>query len=244
MAARGRYPVREDGEDARKDAGAEGHPGGMEGTVPFPVRRCRILPVTMITRRSFLPLALLAGCLGTAPLLGQEARASAAPSEADVAFMTGMIGHHAQAVLMAGWAESHGASPDLQEYCHKVVVSQRDEINLMKQWLTDHHEPVPDSTSMYGRTMPGMSGRTGSRLMPGMLTAEQLAHLDSARGPDWDRLFLEDMIRHHQGAIEMVQQLFNTPGGGKGIVFQFATDISADQTAEITRMRQMLITLP
>lgn len=194
----------------------------------------------MTTRRSFFSLALLAGCLGAASLQGQGAPAPAGPSDADVAFMSGMIGHHAQAVLMAGWAESHGASTTVQTYCRKVVVSQRDEIGLMKRWLQDHHEPLPDSTLMYGRSMPGM----GPMLMPGMLTAAQLAQLDSARGPDWDRLFLEDMIRHHQGAIEMVRQLFNTPGGGKGIVFQFATDVSADQTAEITRMRQMLITLP
>lgn len=194
----------------------------------------------MTTLRSFFSIALLAGCLGTTPLLGQGTQAAAGPSDADVAFMSGMIGHHAQAVLMAGWAASHGASPRVREYCRKVVVSQTDEIHLMQRWLEDHHEPLPDSTLMYGRPMAGM----GPMLMPGMLTAVQLAHLDSARGPDWDQLFLEDMIRHHQGAITMVQQLFNTPGGGKGIVFQFATDISADQTAEITRMRQMLVTLP
>ena len=114
------------------------------------------------------------------------------------------------------------------------------ELEAMSRWLDEHHEPLPDSTLMYGRSMPGM----GPMLMPGMLTAAELARLDSARGPDWDRLFLEDMIRHHQGAITMVQQLFNTPGGGKGLVFQFATDVSADQTAEIGRMRQMLMTLP
>jgi len=195
----------------------------------------------MHARRLPLPVALLAALLGGAApgaLPGQGAPTP--PSPADVAFMTGMIGHHAQAVLMAGWAAGHDASPTLQTYCRKVVVSQRDEINLMKRWLDEHHEPLPDSTLMYGRSMPGM----GSMLMPGMLTAAELARLDSARGPDWDRLFLEDMIRHHQGAITMVQQLFNTPGGGKGLVFQFATDVSADQTAEIGRMRQMLMTLP
>lgn len=194
----------------------------------------------MTDRLTTLRFLTLAAALGASPLTGQGA--ASAPSAPDVAFMSGMIGHHAQAVLMAGWAPSHGASPQLQEYCHKVVVSQSDEIHLMKRWLEDQHEPLPDSTLMYGRGMPGMSG--GPMLMPGMLTAEQLAQLDSARGPDWDRLFLEDMIRHHQGAITMVQQLFNTPGGGKGVVFQFATDISADQTAEITRMRRMLLTLP
>jgi len=192
----------------------------------------------MTVRRSSIPFALLAGLLGAAPLAGQGAPDT--PSAPDVAFMSGMIGHHAQAVLMAGWAESHGASPTLRTYCRRVVVSQRDEITLMKRWLADHQEPLPDSTLMYGRAMPGM----GPMLMPGMLTARELARLDSARGPDWDRLFLEDMIRHHQGAITMVRQLFNTPGGGKGLVFQFATDVSADQTAEITRMRQMLLSLP
>jgi uncharacterized protein (DUF305 family) len=192
----------------------------------------------MIVRRSSILSALFAGLLGAAPLVGQGTPDS--PSAPDVAFMSGMIGHHGQAVLMAGWAESHGASPTLQTYCRKVVVSQRDEINLMKRWLEDHHEPLPDSTLMYGRARAGM----GPMLMPGMLVAAELSHLDSARGPDWDRLFLEDMIRHHQGAIAMVRQLFNTPGGGKGLVFQFATDVSADQTAEITRMRQMLLSLP
>lgn len=181
-----------------------------------------------------------AACAPAAPAVLAGQGAAATPSPADVAFMSGMIGHHAQAVLMAGWAASHGASPTLQTYCRKVVVSQRDEINLMKRWLDDHHEPLPDSTLMYGRPMAGM----GPMLMPGMLTAAELARLDSARGPGWDQLFLEAMIRHHQGAITMVQQLFNTPGGGKGLVFQFATDISADQTAEIGRMRQMLMTLP
>ncbi|HWZ29278.1 MAG TPA: DUF305 domain-containing protein [Gemmatimonadales bacterium] len=189
---------------------------------------------------SFALFAALLGGTAAAPTILAGQGAPAAPSPADVAFMSGMIGHHAQAVLMAGWAVSHDASPTLQTYCRKVVVSQRDEIHLMTRWLDEHHEPLPDSTLMYGRSMPGM----GPMLMPGMLTAAELARLDSARGPDWDRLFLEDMIRHHQGAITMVQQLFNTPGGGKGLVFQFATDVSADQTAEIGRMRQMLMTLP
>ena len=192
----------------------------------------------MTPRPAPVPLVLLAALWGAAPAAAQGAPAAA--PDPDVAFMSGMIGHHAQAVLMAGWAVSHGASPALQTYCRKVVVSQRDEITLMKRWLADRHQPLPDSTLMYGRPMAGM----GPMLMPGMLTAAQLARLDSARGPAWDRLFLEDMIRHHQGAITMVQHLFDTPGAGQGVVFQFATDVSADQTAEIARMRQMLLALP
>ena len=187
--------------------------------------------VPMMLHRPAARFALVALFVGAAPsrLPGQGA-VQRSPNDADVEFMTGMIGHHAQAVLMAGWAKSHGASPRVQEYCRKVVVSQRDEIHLMQHWLEDHHEPLPDSAH--------------PMMMPGMLTAAQLAQLDSARGPDWDRRFLEDMIRHHQGALTMVQQLFNTPGGAQGVVFQFATDISTDQTAEIGRMRQLLLTLP
>jgi len=192
----------------------------------------------MRTRRPALRLTLLAVLAGAAPLAGQGAPAG--PSPADVAFMAGMIGHHAQAVLMAGWAESHGASPSVATYCRKVVVAQRDEIHLMERWLEDHHQAPADTSGMYALPAPGMD----RMLMPGMLTAAQLARLDSARGPAWDRLFLEDMIRHHQGAVTMVKQLFDTPGAGQGLVFQFATDVSADQTIEISRMRQMLLTLP
>ena len=195
-------------------------------------------PVAMIIRRSSIRLTLFAALLGVAPLAGQGAAAQ--PSPADVAFMSGMIGHHAQAVLMAGWAETHGASPTVLNYCRKVAVSQRDEIHLMERWLADHHQAPADTSGMYALPGPGMDRMR----MPGMLTAEQLVRLDSARGPAWDRLFLEDMIRHHQGAVSMVNQLFETPGAGQGLVFQFATDVSADQTIEISRMRQMLLTLP
>lgn len=182
----------------------------------------------MDARRSSALFILVALALAPVRLPGQSAASPA--RDPDVAFMSGMIGHHAQAVLMAGWAPTHGASPDVLTFCRKVAVSQADEIKLMKNWLVDHHQPVPDSAA--------------PMMMPGMLTRAQLAQLDSARGPAWDHLFLEDMIRHHQGAVTMVQDLFNTPGGGQGLVFQFATDISADQTAEIRRMRQLLLTLP
>ena len=154
--------------------------------------------------------------------------------------MSGMIHHHAQAVLMAGWAPTHGASPALRALCERIVVGQRDEIVLMKRWLEDRHEPVPhaelpDSAHM---VMPGMDS---SMLMPGMLTAAQLDRLDRARGPEFDRLFLQDMIRHHQGAITMVNQLFASRGAGEEEpVFRFAANVFADQTTEIERMQRML----
>jgi len=158
---------------------------------------------------------------------------------ADVYFMSGMIGHHAQAVLMAGWAPSHGASEAVRALCERIVVGQRDEIVLMQRWLRERHEPVPDADASHDM-MPGM----GHAMMPGMLTAEQLAELDRARGADFDRLFLSFMIRHHQGAIVMVNQLFGSPGGGEQeTVFRFASDVYADQTTEIDRMQKLLVVL-
>ena len=156
---------------------------------------------------------------------------------ADVRFMAGMIGHHAQAVLMAGWAPSHGASPALQALCERIVVGQTDEIGLMQRWLRGRNETVPDGDPAHFM-MPGMEQ------MPGMLTPPQLAQLDAARGPEFDRLFLTFMIQHHQGAIVMVNQLFASHGGGEEeTVFRFASDVYADQTPEIDRMSRMLFSL-
>ena len=156
---------------------------------------------------------------------------------ADVHFMAGMIDHHAQAVLMAGWAPSHGASASVRILCERIVVAQRDEIALMQRWLRDHHETVPEGDP-HGHMMRGMDM---PMLMPGMLTAEQLAQLDSARGPAFDRLFLTGMIQHHQGAITMVHELLGTDGAAQdGIVFTFANGVFADQSTEIDRMNRML----
>jgi uncharacterized protein (DUF305 family) len=158
---------------------------------------------------------------------------------ADVRFMSGMIHHHAQAVLMAGWAPSHDASPSVQTLCERIVVSQRDEITLMRRWLQARHEPVPDSTAAHAM-MPEMEPAT---MMPGMLTGQQLAQLDRARGPEFDRLFLTFMIQHHQGAITMVNQLFGQGAGEQETVFRFASDVYADQSTEIARMQKMLAAL-
>jgi uncharacterized protein (DUF305 family) len=156
---------------------------------------------------------------------------------ADVRFIGGMIVHHAQAVLMAGWAPSHGASAAVRALCERIVVAQNDEIAFAQRWLRERHEPVPDADP-HGHTMPGMDHPT---LMPGMLTPEQLAQLNGARGPEFDRLFLTFMIMHHQGAITMVEQLLSVPGAAQdGPVFRFAADVNADQTTEIDRMNRML----
>ncbi len=156
---------------------------------------------------------------------------------ADVHFMAGMISHHAQAVLMAGWAPSRGASDAVGVLCERIVVAQRDEIAFMQRWLRERHETVPDADP-HGQTMPGMDH---PMLMPGMLTPEQLTQLDGARGPEFDRLFLRFMIQHHQGAITMVEQLLSAQGAAQdGPVFRFAADVNADQTTEIDRMNRML----
>jgi uncharacterized protein (DUF305 family) len=160
-------------------------------------------------------------------------------NDADVDFMSGMIPHHAQAVVMAGWAPSHGARKDVAILCERIVVGQRDEILMMQNWLRDRGLPVPDATSM--RHKMKMNGVEHEMLMPGMLTDEEMAALDRARGPEFDRLFLDGMIRHHQGAIDMDDELFKTYAAAQDeTVFRFASDVYADQSIEIDRMHKML----
>jgi uncharacterized protein (DUF305 family) len=183
---------------------------------------------------------------GLATMLGPEAAAQAkakspppAYTVADAHFMAGMIYHHAQAVLIAGWAPTHDASPTLRALCERIVVGQGDEIVLMQRWLRDRHEDVPDGNPAHSM-MPGMDP---AMMMPGMLSAEQLAKLDQARGPEFDQLFLTFMIQHHRGAITMVNQLFGQGAGEEETVFRFASDVYADQTTEIDRMQRMLATV-
>jgi len=186
--------------------------------------------------------ALAAGC-ASAPRSGLHATPSGLGrlpySDADVAFMSGMIPHHAQAVIMAGWAPSHGARKDVAILCERIVVGQRDEIGLMQTWLRDRGQPVPDATST--RMKMTMNGREHEMLMPGMLSDEEMAELDRARGPEFDRLFLVGMIKHHQGAIDMVDVLFKAYGAAQDeTIFKFANDVFADQSIEIDRMNKML----
>jgi uncharacterized protein (DUF305 family) len=162
---------------------------------------------------------------------------------ADIDFMSGMIGHHSQAVKMAGWAESHGASKSLQVFCGRIALGQSTEIGLMSNWLKDRNQPVPAPDPRGMKMM--MNGQEHFMMMPGMLTEEQMTQLDHARGVEFDRLFLTYMIQHHRGAITMVDTLFNTPGAGQDeFTFKFANDVQADQTTEIERMQRMLDALP
>ncbi|MGH7699324.1 MAG: DUF305 domain-containing protein [Gemmatimonadales bacterium] len=160
---------------------------------------------------------------GRAPERAPASRAVAA----DIHFMSGMIVHHAQAVVMGGWAVDsvHGAGPAIRALGERIVVGQQDEIAVMERWLRERDEAPPHHAT----------------LMPGMLTAAQLARLDAAREAEFDRLFLTLMIQHHQGAITMVQHQLATPGAAQdGLVFRLAADIHADQATEIRRMQGML----
>jgi uncharacterized protein (DUF305 family) len=160
-------------------------------------------------------------------------------SDADVEFMAGMIPHHAQAVVMAGWAPSHGARQDVAILCERIVVGQRDEIAMMRTWLGDRGQEVPDATST--RHKMTMNGMTHEMLMPGMLSDEEMVQLDRSRGPEFDRLFLVGMIKHHQGAIDMVDKLFKAYGAAQDeTVYKFASDVYADQSIEIDKMHEML----
>jgi uncharacterized protein (DUF305 family) len=161
---------------------------------------------------------------------------------ADVHFMSGMIRHHAQAVLIAGWAPTHGASASLRALCERIVVGQRDEIALASRWLRARNEAVPETDASHDM-MPNMPSMDHGTLMPGMLTPEQLGQLDRARDGEFDRLFLTFMIQHHHGAITMVNELFSQGGGEEEVSYRFASDVFADQTTEIDRMQKMLAVL-
>ena len=161
---------------------------------------------------------------------------------ADIHFMSAMIGHHAQALQMARLASSHGASPSVQNLADRILAGQVDEIVTMQSWLRDRRQPVPEAKP--GPMKMVMNGMEHEMMMPGMLTDEQMAQLEAARGKEFDRLFLTFMIQHHRGALSMVRDLFGSPGAAQDeTVFKFANDVNVDQTTEIARMQKMLAAL-
>ncbi len=171
---------------------------------------------------------------------------------ADVAFMQGMIHHHAQALVMSRLAEPNGANPSVRTLAARIINAQSDEIATMQRWLRDRAQAVPELHEMNGTLMVHMAGGpTGhgghdghDAAMPGMLTDAQLAELRAARGPAFDRLFLAYMIQHHKGAVTMVEALFARDGAGQDeAVFKFASDAQVDQGTEIARMERMLAAL-
>jgi uncharacterized protein (DUF305 family) len=188
--------------------------------------------------------------------VGATARAKADSArypytQADIDFMSGMIHHHAQAIQISRWAESHGASPAVQRLTARIINAQSDEITIMQHWLRDRNRDPMTVDSLGTVTMApmdhaqhGAAGHTMASMatMPGMLTDAQLKELNAARGREFDRLFLIFMMQHHRGAVSMVRTLFSSHGAGQDeTVFKFAADVEVDQSTEIKRMLSMLL---
>lgn len=164
-------------------------------------------------------------------------------TEADVAFMAGMIHHHAQAIEMSRLAPTHTDNASLQTMAARIINAQHDEIATMQRWLRDRDQSVPEVHISDAGVM--VHGADHSMHMPGMLTPEQMEELRAARGTAFDRLFLRYMIQHHEGAVTMVRELFATDGAGQDQeAFKLAADIQADQSSEVARMELMLSRLP
>jgi uncharacterized protein (DUF305 family) len=152
-------------------------------------------------------------------------------AKGDVAFISGMITHHAQAIEMVNLLKSRTESESMRMMALRIEVSQNDEIGWMRRWLDERKQPQP---SEHAHHMPG-------GMMPGMLSDAEMTKLAAAKGPEFDRLFLEGMIKHHMGALIMVEELFNSPGSAQQAdMFDFASHVDADQRMEISRMTQML----
>lgn len=154
-------------------------------------------------------------------------------TKADVEFMQGMIAHHAQAIVMSRLAEKNGANPQVLKLSRKIDQSQVPEIQIMQHWLERYGQFAPDTASWHGMRMDGM------------LTDEEITALDQAKGVMFDRLFLVGMIKHHEGALKMVDDLFKVKGAGQEVDANiFANDVVSAQTAEIGIMRGLLAKLP
>jgi len=242
------------------------------------------------TRRVVLAILMTASAIGPAAGNAQDADAEPASlsnaeiealyrarqdsarmrfTEADIAFVTGMISHHAQALIMSELAPTHGASPAVETLAARIINAQTDEIALMQRWLTDRGQPVPQVKIDGLNLMIEMKAPEGDaehqagmahadhdepapaadhmmhdmaeHSMPGMLSQAQLEELAAAFGPEFDRLFLTYMIGHHTGAVTMVDDLFAVDGTGQDeAVFKLASDVQVDQITEINRMQMML----
>lgn len=228
--------------------------------------KLRSLTGVALLRMGIIAAALLAGS-GSLPVFAQQAdpatpvvvqpgapgqptqklppstRATLPPrSTEDVQFMQGMIMHHAQAVEMTALIASHTSNKDLRSLGDRISHSQADEIRFMKRWLAARGESLSHAMpDMPGMDMPGHAMHMSGMLMPGMLTPKQMEALRKAKGKEFDHLFLTGMIQHHNGALIMVKDLFETAGAGQDAeLFNFATDVDSGQRAEIRIMQTML----
>ena len=191
------------------------------------------------TTQSSVPV-LQPGAPGEATRVLSPGAADSLPApaftDADVKFMQGMIHHHAQAIDMVELLKARTNDPRMKMLAKRIEVSQNDEIGMMRRWLTARGQQVPG---------PHAHHEPGAPMMPGMLTADEMAKLGAAKGAEFDRLFLEGMIKHHNGALTMVETLFGAPGAAQDSeIFGFAADVDADQRMEIDRMAAMLKEIP
>jgi uncharacterized protein (DUF305 family) len=191
---------------------------------------------TQSTQSTPAPVIVQPGAPGEASRVITAAQATDASGVrtigADVQFMQGMIGHHAQALDMTALVASRTAREDMKLLARRIELSQADEIKMMQGWLTSRGLPAPD---IHAHHAPG------APLMPGMLTAEEMTRLSNAKGAEFDRLFLEFMIKHHGGALVMVDTLFASAGAAQDTeVYGFASDVEADQRMEMDRMGALL----
>jgi len=153
-------------------------------------------------------------------------------TSADVEFMQGMIGHHAQAIEMTDLLKTRTERPEMRKLAERIDLSQADEIKMMQQWLVARGQIAPEQFAHHHEHM----------MMPGMLTPEQMERLAAAHGAQFDTLFLQGMIAHHAGALTMVADLMKQPGAAQeSEIFGFVSDVEADQQAEIARMQSMLV---
>jgi uncharacterized protein (DUF305 family) len=195
-------------------------------------------------------LVMAAGCASTAPAVGVSTGPNSGSAEsvqprqhteADVAFMHGMTMHHAQALEMTSLVPDRAQNEQVKVMAQRIEVSQRDELARIERWLQRRGEPAMAASHEHA----GHAGGGDQAMHPGMLTAAELARLAEARGTAFDRLFLEYMIRHHEGALQMVSTLFATEGAGEeSETYQFASEVDADQRADISRMQAILQSLP
>jgi uncharacterized protein (DUF305 family) len=150
-----------------------------------------------------------------------------------------MIHHHGQALTMVGLVPDRSSNASIQTLAERIRVSQTDEIRLMQQWLRDNGEEAPEPSPTGMRMMH--DGVAHDVLMAGMLTPAQMAELEEARGTEFERLFLRFMIQHHEGALQMVEELFAASGAANDdFIYKMASDTFADQGIEIDRMQRML----
>ena len=196
-----------------------------------------------MTKYIFIVLAL-SGCASAPDPAPQPAVAPASKvrngyTEADVRFMQGMIGHHSQALAMSALVPARTQRQDLAVMAERITLSQESEIAQMQRWLETRGEPAPAADAHVHAAMGH------GELMPGMLTEQEMNQLANARGVEFERLFLELMIKHHEGALQMVKTLYATPGSGHDPeLYMLASDVDSGQTGEIKRMRALLAQLP